>query len=296
MDTANNEKILGYFIEEAKEHLETIEKGILELSSVIEDEEMVNEMFRAAHSIKGGAAMLGYTSIQKTAHRLEDAFKVLRDQKVNVDERLESLFLTGYDFLQDLVESLESNTNFNDAEAQKLVEKKEPAFAELQEYLNNLLKGGGKSSPETTKSTNTAPEDQPTKIKNILKQMLAIFKQEATPENRQNLKQLCQNLAKIAPSEEGWVALVQTAEKAVINPKHSYRLLAPIIIKELKISSDYLESGKADLIVASEDLHQLAIAKLPQILLTVEPESAANVLIKVFNKQQLSQLVQLIKT
>ena len=55
----DQQKILGYFIEEAKEHLETLERGILDLSAVIDDQERVNEMFRAANSVKGGAAMLG---------------------------------------------------------------------------------------------------------------------------------------------------------------------------------------------------------------------------------------------
>lgn len=54
MDGGNNEKIVGYFIEEAREHLETIEKGILELELAVEDKERINELFRAAHSIKGG--------------------------------------------------------------------------------------------------------------------------------------------------------------------------------------------------------------------------------------------------
>ena len=101
MDSANNEKIIGYFIEEAKEHLETIEKGILDLSAAVEDEETINELFRAAHSIKGGAAMLNFTSIQKTSHRLEDAFKILRDEEINPDQTLESLFLKAYDIIQD---------------------------------------------------------------------------------------------------------------------------------------------------------------------------------------------------
>ena len=78
MDAGNQQRILGYFIEEAKEHLETLEKGLLDLPSVVKEPERVNEMFRAAHSVKGGAAMLGFGSIQKTAHRLEDSFKILK--------------------------------------------------------------------------------------------------------------------------------------------------------------------------------------------------------------------------
>ena len=53
------QRIMGYFIEEAREHLQTIEQGVLNLEDVLNDSESVNELFRAAHSIKGGAAMLG---------------------------------------------------------------------------------------------------------------------------------------------------------------------------------------------------------------------------------------------
>ena len=68
------QRILGYFIEEAKDHLNTIEQGLLNLQATIEDQETVNEVFRAAHSIKGGAAMLGIDSVQRTSNLLEDYF------------------------------------------------------------------------------------------------------------------------------------------------------------------------------------------------------------------------------
>lgn len=57
------QRILGYFIEEARDHLNTIEQGLLNLEGTLNDPEMISEVFRAAHSIKGGAAMLGLTSI-----------------------------------------------------------------------------------------------------------------------------------------------------------------------------------------------------------------------------------------
>ncbi len=75
------QRIMGYFIEEAKDHLNTIEQGLLSLQLTIEDTEKANEVFRAAHSVKGGAAMLGLESIQKIAHRLEDYFKVLKSRQ-----------------------------------------------------------------------------------------------------------------------------------------------------------------------------------------------------------------------
>jgi chemotaxis protein histidine kinase CheA len=72
------QRILGYFIEEAKEHLETIEHGLLNLQAVVDDTELMSEVFRAAHSVKGGAAMLGIHSMQHISHRLEDSSESIR--------------------------------------------------------------------------------------------------------------------------------------------------------------------------------------------------------------------------
>ena len=124
MDSANAQKILGYFIEEAKEHLETLEQGILDLGNLVNNNEQMNEMFRAVHSVKGGAAMLGYSSIQKTAHRLEDAFKILKENPIEVDQKLESLFLKGYDLLQVLIDKLQEPLGLQSEEANAIVEKR----------------------------------------------------------------------------------------------------------------------------------------------------------------------------
>lgn len=290
MDSANSQRILGYFIEEAKEHLETLEKGILDLAHMANDSEQVNEMFRAAHSVKGGAAMLGYSSIQKAAHRLEDAFKILRENYVQVDQKLESLFLKGYDILQELVEKLQSPFGLPEDEAQEIINKGEPLFADLQNHLYQLLNGNEAATP-TNSHTNLT-----TQAKSILKQMLQLFKQEATPSNRQQLQKLCTQLAQLAPNVSGWQDLVKTAISAIANPKHAYIVLAPVAIKELKQGSDLIELGQGEQVAPSWEFQQLATAKLPQVLVTVEPQSVATTLLKLFDRQQLSQLVQLLQT
>lgn len=312
MDASNNQKIVGYFIEEAQEHLETLEKGILELSSAINDEETINELFRAAHSVKGGAAMLGFTSIQKSAHRLEDAFKILRDQPVAVDQTLESLFLKGYDTLQDLLERLQGPFGLQEEEGDEIMREAEPHFKELLDYLQQLSGGDISSSTLDSDSLETpsmldslpkeidtdaaASDDLVANIKHLLKQMLSIFKQEETTEGRQQLQDLCDNLGKLAPDEDGWQSLISTSKEAIVNPKHSYKLLAPVIIKEIKLAGDCLAVGKGSEVTASAGLERLADDKLPQILLSLEPHIAANTLTKVFNKDQLSELIEILQT
>ncbi len=289
MDAAGQQKILGYFIEEAKEHLETIEQGILELSTVTKDPEKLNEMFRAAHSVKGGAAMLGYTSIQKTAHRLEDAFKLLKENEVAVDQNLESLFFRGYDVLQELIELLQGPFGLSDEEADKITNAAEPNFEQLQDYLNHLVGGGA-----TAISKQREAEKLAAQAKEMLQAMLKLFQKDSTVATRKELQSLCFRLSKLAPKEKNWQNVAKAAHKAVGNPKHSFLTLAPVVIKELKHGSDLLCLEQGSEIFLSDSLKQLAIAKYPQVLLPVEPRAAAKILLRSFNKQQLSQIAKLI--
>jgi chemotaxis protein histidine kinase CheA len=199
LDAESQQRILGYFIEEAKEHLETLEKGILELGEVANDSERVNELFRAAHSVKGGAAMLGYSSIQKTAHRLEDAFKIFKENDIPVNQKLESLFFDAYDVLQELLTKLQGPFGLQPDEADQMVKSAEPKFVQLQTYLERLVSGEpeeeappvvskvsvAKTPPRISKDDGGGLGEQ---IKDILKQMLQEFKQPATPEGRKNYR------------------------------------------------------------------------------------------------------------
>ena len=301
MDTASQQRILGYFIEEAKEHLQTLEKGILNLSTSVQDAARVNEMFRAAHSVKGGAAMLGYSSIQKTAHRLEDSFKILKENPVNVDQKLESLFLTGCDHLQDLIERLENSPDFSDEDAIETLEKAESNFAVLQSYLEELLSGGAFEKPQAT--VNIAE-----KVTETLKQMLQLFKQVDSQANRQKLKQLCQSLSELAPEQANWQKFINIATKAISNRKYPYKTIAQIVIRDIKQAGDNLDQGKVDSILPSKNLQQLAATastfaappmgtqKVAQISIPKEPVAAANALKKVFNNNELSQIIKILSS
>jgi chemotaxis protein histidine kinase CheA len=297
VDTANQQRILGYFIEEAKEHLQTLEQGILQLATSVQDTETVNEMFRAAHSVKGGAAMLGYTSIQKTAHRLEDSFKILKDNPVDVDQKLETLFLNGYDHLQDLIERLENSVDFKDADAVEILQQSESNFAILDQYLLQLLSGSA-----------SGPADVGQQITKILKQMLQIFKQSDSPESRQKLHLCCKSLGELVPDEANWQNLIATTQTAITNKKYPYNTIAQVVIKEIKQAGDYLSAGQIQQLVPSKNLQQLAATAGGTVgraaastaggtvSIPTDPQGAAIALLKTFNKQQIMQIFQIIKT
>ncbi len=87
------------FLEEAQEYISTMESSLLGLSSEGISPEGYNSILRAAHSIKGGSALMGFAEMSQVAHRLEDFFKVLRagHRTEAVDASLEQIFFNVLD-------------------------------------------------------------------------------------------------------------------------------------------------------------------------------------------------------
>lgn len=95
------------FLEEATDYLNTLEAILLEIESNNRiPPEKINTALRATHSIKGGAAMMGFRELSDLAHRLEDCFKVLKTHKnsLELDTELQSLLFEGVDWLRQIVE------------------------------------------------------------------------------------------------------------------------------------------------------------------------------------------------
>ena len=279
MLTEQEQRILGYFIEEARDHLNTIEQGLLNLHDTLQDPEMVNEVFRAAHSVKGGAAMLGHYSIQQTSHHLEDYFKVLKEcPTIQVDQKLESLFLQVFDTLKELLEQLEDLFYLPEDVVNKQMSKVEPVFAALKQHLGLLVnQAGGSMQLEETSSTppvappvtqNSAATVEKTdslpvfqnQVMQQLREMLQLFKQPETQESRQQLQQCCYQLLGLGKqlNLQSWSTLCETALRAIANAKNTYRTLAPIVIKELKHSQELVLAGRGSEITISQQLQALS--------------------------------------
>ncbi len=295
---AEKQRVLGFFIEGAREHLDTIERGLLNLQAALDDPEQVNELFRAAHSVKGDAAMLNLNSIHKVAHRLEDCFKLLQDNSIRVDQQVESMFLRGFDSLHELLEKLQGPSGLEEAEAQKTVQEVEPVFTQLQDYLSQLAGGGSSIPPRFAAQVNAT-----------LKQMLQLFRQPDGPEGRKKLQTYCEQLAQLDPGVDAWRQLLTVTRQALGNSKASYRELAPVVIKEIKEASNLIVGNKGHSVVPSAKLTRLAgepspapttaatpsIAAAPSAAsLPKEPKAIAKLLIETLDRKQLVQLAQML--
>jgi two-component system, chemotaxis family, sensor histidine kinase and response regulator PixL len=125
------------FLEEANDYLNTLEGVLLEINpSHRISPEKINAALRAAHSIKGGAGMMGFRSLSDLAHRLEDSFKVLKTRKnsLEIDTELQSLLLAAVDWLRQIVELLSEGSEVDE---QWLGTFCYPVFDELHQRLGD---------------------------------------------------------------------------------------------------------------------------------------------------------------
>jgi two-component system, chemotaxis family, sensor kinase CheA len=101
-------KFLPRFTGEARDHLSRLESGLAPLASGAGlDGETINELFRAAHTIKGSARMLKLTGIADTAHQLEEVLGVLREGRIRPSPELGALLMRSLDAISALVEQVE---------------------------------------------------------------------------------------------------------------------------------------------------------------------------------------------
>lgn len=106
-----DDEILQGFIEESLEHLADIENDLLaiEEAGADIDVELVNKVFRAAHSIKGGAGFMGLTVIQDLAHAAENVLGLIRSGKLIPNPDIVNVLLLAADELQHMIEDVGSS-------------------------------------------------------------------------------------------------------------------------------------------------------------------------------------------
>ncbi len=181
MSLTKEREIQMQFLEEATEHLNTLESVLLEVKNSRHiDIKKFNAALRAAHSMKGGAAIMGFRHISDLSHRLEDNFKVLKAQKnsLEVDIELQSLLLNAVDLMRQIVEKEALKIPVGD---DWLVKNCYPVFEKLHYVLGD--------APSEDASSILSPEDGieniipllfQTEVENSLKRLESLLATEET--------------------------------------------------------------------------------------------------------------------
>ena len=133
------------FIEEAREHLTTLNQSLLDFEQNPEDEDALNKIFRAAHTIKGMAATLNYDPIQHLSHKTEDTLDLIRQHQINVDGSVVDLIFDCFDGIEAMVEDIAVN-DATDFEVTPLIDQ-------LEQYLESTT--DKKDQPKSKKPTSS---------------------------------------------------------------------------------------------------------------------------------------------
>ena len=102
---------LEIFIEEAKEHLQNLNEHLLVLEREPENENTINEIFRAAHSLKGMSGTMGYKRMQRLTHDMENVFSEIRNGKMKVSSNLVDVLFKGLDALEAYLANIQAEAN-----------------------------------------------------------------------------------------------------------------------------------------------------------------------------------------
>lgn len=97
------------FVSEAKEHLDSLNDGLLELEKNPESEDNINKIFRSFHTLKGNAATMGYIKFSELAHKLEDVLSKIRDKELKITQDIMDEILEGVDALESGLTQIEND-------------------------------------------------------------------------------------------------------------------------------------------------------------------------------------------
>ncbi len=132
---------LEIFLDETKEHLENLNAQILKLEQEPEDSDTINEIFRAAHSLKGMAGTMGYKRMQNLTHDMENVFSEIRNGSMKVSATLIDTLFQCLDALEEYTSNIQESADEGTNENLPLIEQ-----------LNEYLKNGGKVQDKTVAS------------------------------------------------------------------------------------------------------------------------------------------------
>ena len=99
-------EFLATFRDESNEHIENLNNGLLNLEKDPENQELIEEMFREAHTLKGAARMMGFDEIKDIAHVIEDIFEKIVSKQIKLTTDISTHIFSSLDHVSTAVEEV----------------------------------------------------------------------------------------------------------------------------------------------------------------------------------------------
>ena len=137
---------LEIFVEETREHLQNLNEHILVLEKEPDNKETIDEIFRAAHSLKGMAGTMGYKRMQHLTHNMENAFSEIKNGRMQATSELVDIIFQCLDALETYLDNIINNQDEGTDDNEQIIQG-----------LNNFLNGGGAAAPAPAAPAAAAP-------------------------------------------------------------------------------------------------------------------------------------------
>lgn len=143
-------EFLEDFLAEITEILEQLNQDLVELESRPDDLDLLNRIFRAAHTMKGTSSFMGFEKMTTVTHRMEDILNVLRKGEAKLTPEVMDVVLEAVDVVEKIVENIRETQEEGDVDITEIVKKLEEAYAKLtgakqeDEEESEEVIGGGK--------------------------------------------------------------------------------------------------------------------------------------------------------
>lgn len=255
------------FFDEADELLADMEQHLLDLVPEAPDSEQLNAIFRAAHSIKGGAGTFGFTILQETTHLMENLLDEARRGEMQLNTDIINLFLETKDIMQEQLDAYKSSA--------------EPDAASFEYICNALrqlaLEAKGEAaapavSPATLSVVDAVEEVAPAAAASKLRVVLSRLKESEV----NLLEEELGNLAKLSNVVKGKDSLAATLEDGISQDDIVAVLCFVIEADQIDFETEAAQTpAPAEAVVAVAEVPAPAVVPAAPALKAVPKEPAA---------------------
>ncbi|NPA64411.1 MAG: chemotaxis protein CheA [Epsilonproteobacteria bacterium] len=226
--TEDMQEIFQEFIQEAEEILENLDQELIELENDPANKELLNQIFRGMHTLKGGAGFLGLESVVSLAHVIESIFDKLRNDEMELDSEKMDIILEGIDLLKNAIETLKNDQEIPDIkEIQTVLER-------LHELLDDTATPPSTPAQEDTEK----PAREEKKVQIVFKEGVdEDLKRLILQYPDKNIAEILEELI-LLPPEERDMDLIMKLDKLIEEGKDVEDLIVEKIVEKKEESQD----------------------------------------------------------
>ncbi len=232
------------FIEEATDNINDLEKALLELELSPTNKGLIERVFRAMHSLKGGGAMFGFMRLSEFTHKMENIYELVRSGQIQISTSLLSVTLKSVDLLKDLL-----NPSIIDSPH---VTKR---FKNLSQAIDEVLAKEAQILISSVGKSLGSIEEKPKEITQMATYYVHFYPEAHVMENGTNLLYLIDELYSL-----GQVFVISGLRSIPsledINPLHSY------VFWDLFIATDKGQNAISDVFIFVDDESAIEIHKI----------------------------------